>query len=226
MVQLNTHKQRADYFQVVFQEEVNKISFGTKVSEGTDGAELVITKDTKGNTYEKHMLLYESITAKIDSVTLRDTDFGRNILIRFATEGDELPTIISLGAKSRYATDFLHKLPNIKAGDLLTLKPYRFTADKDKLRIGISIQGNDNQKITSGYTHFDEETKKFVNKEGFPEAKNNGKGFSKNDWVDYFTDVDRYLLAELKKNPLYKESTDWGDEEKNEVTAVEEDSPW
>jgi hypothetical protein len=157
-----------------------------KVDEGTEGATLREGTLSNGETFSKWELVYPGITAFITSVELQDGKYGKNVLVHMTDANDEQFTV-SLGAEnSRTGVPFMMALPNIDMTKEVTIKPYKFTNDKQENVEGIKItQG----EIAIKSAFYDPETKSNLRGMPTPEVK---KDKSIN-WKLYFAQRDEWL---------------------------------
>lgn len=118
---------------------------------------------TKGNkSYRKY---HQGITGELDSVSIRDTNFGQELSVTL--KSDEASMYLNFALKdqkdfvdSNYAEDLISKLPNIEKGRTYTINPFRFTPEGEKYaRTGISIKQGD-LKIERAFSN------SYINKEG------------------------------------------------------------
>lgn len=97
---------------------------------------------------------FKDLTAKLDGITTRENDYGKQWQIRFQDQGDYY--VISLPYSSRYASSFLKALPNIDLHKELRFMPW---AMKDKMDATKTITGitlyQDGEKIAPYYTKED-----------------------------------------------------------------------
>ena len=97
---------------------------------------------------------FKDLTAKLDGITTRENDYGKQWQIRFQDQGDYY--VISLPYSSRYASSFLKALPNIDLAKELRFMPW---AMKDKMDPTKTITGitlyQDGEKVAPYYTKED-----------------------------------------------------------------------
>ena len=97
---------------------------------------------------------FKDLTAKLDGITTRENDYGKQWQIRFQDQGDYY--VISLPYSSRYASSFLKALPNIDLAKELRFMPW---AMKDKMDATKTITGitlyQDGEKVAPYYTKED-----------------------------------------------------------------------
>ena len=97
---------------------------------------------------------FKDLTAKLDGITTRENDYGKQWQLRFQDGGDYY--VISLPYSSRYASSFLKALPNIDLSKEIRFMPW---AMKDKMDATKTITGitlyQDGEKIAPYYTKED-----------------------------------------------------------------------
>lgn len=118
---------------------------------------------SKGNkSYRKY---HQGITGELDSVSIRDTNFGQELSISLKSEDSQMYLNFALKDQkdfvdSNYAEDLISKLPNLEKGRTYTVNPFRFTPEGEKYdRTGVSIKQGD-LKIERAFTN------SYINKEG------------------------------------------------------------
>lgn len=113
---------------------------------------------TTGRLTKTGKLVYEErfkdLTAKLDGITTRENDYGKQWQIRFQDQGDYY--VISLPYSSRYASSFLKALPNIDLAKELRFMPWAMKdkMDATKTITGITLYQN-GEKIAPYYTKED-----------------------------------------------------------------------
>ena len=97
---------------------------------------------------------FKDLTAKLDGITTRENDYGKQWQLRFQDQGDYY--VISLPFSSRYASSFLKVLPNIDLSKEIRFMPW---AMKDKMDATKTITGitlyQDGEKVAPYYTKED-----------------------------------------------------------------------
>lgn len=189
--------------------------FHQKVEEGTPGSQLRKYETSDGKTGEKWELIASEISGIIDNVSIYDGDYGKNIIVALKLEEGETETdqvLLSLGASSAFGEQFLEKLPNLDLAKEVTFSPYSFEGDDGKAKKGLTLKHAD-LKIGSYYNSYDETTKSWTTKKGFPLPEKGGKGFDTDDWKAYFIGRRKYLIEELKKNDIFQEEAEEAKEE-------------
>jgi hypothetical protein len=101
--------------------------------------------------------------------------------------------------KSRYALDFMKKVPNIKLADPVELSPYDFEDDNGKTRKGISIKQGE---VKIGNYFFNEKDKR-ENLHDFPQAPKDYQDMDSDDWAVHFTNVAKFLMEHIQKEQKY-----------------------
>lgn len=145
---------------------------------------------------------FKDLTAKLDGISTRENDYGKQWQLRFQDGGDYY--VISLPYSSRYASSFLKVLPNLDLSKEVRFMPW---AMKDKLDATKTITGitlyQDGEKLAPYYTKDDPK--------GLPQmVKIKVKG--KEQWDD--SDMMSYLenmalnLFEQSNNDLSTASND------------------
>lgn len=165
------------------------------VKETDEGALSRINKNDK-KIWEKY---YESITGELKDVVLHSGNFGDEVHIKLAPNADS-EVIIQMPFDSKYATEFLMKLPNIDLNEPVTARPYNFN-DKDKTDkdgeprkvIGIALSQS-GTKINKFYTT------EQPNGYPFPEIGADGKFV--------FLDSDDFKILNIKQKKFLKLSID------------------
>ena len=97
---------------------------------------------------------FKDLTAKLDNITTRENDYGKQWQIRFQDQGDYY--VISLPYSSRYASSFLKALPNIYLDKELRFMPWAMKdkVDPTKTITGITLY-QDGEKVAPYYTKED-----------------------------------------------------------------------
>lgn len=168
------------------------------VPEGTEGAILRKYETSDKKTGEKWEHIYDQLSGKIKKVDFREGDFGSQLLVTVGDDSGEKPVVLALATNGNYGEDLMKKLLAIDIEQDVTLKPYSFNDDKNKLRKGISVvQGE--VKVANYF--YDAEKKK--NLHGYPVApKPKGKKgvVSKDEWKLYFTQVRIFLVDKISEH--------------------------
>lgn len=156
------------------------------VDEGTEGAKLRKYELKDGTKGEKWELQFMNWTAKINNIAFKDSDCGHNCLVDLEDATLLLPT------NSRYFKDFAAKIMNADLSKEITIHPYDMESDGKRL-MGVSLK-QEGVKLENYY--WDAENKKY--KDEYPkvdEEKKERHGY----WKIYFTEVEGFLIDELKK---------------------------
>lgn len=191
------------------QEKDNKVYVSVLSSDGTlrrvvpEGTPNSVTREyetSDGKSGVKHELIYKELSGWITNLEMFDGEFGMNLVIEMAVSEDkEEKLYLSLGTGSAFGEDFMKKLPNIKLDEIVTIAPYSFEDDKNKMRKGLTITQNAT-KITNYF--YDAEAEKTVH--GFPSPKGDTAKYSKDKWKAYFLDARIFLTDYTKENFVEK----------------------
>lgn len=101
-----------------------------KVTETTEGATKVISKDDDGTERTSYYKMFSAITGVITKVSMYKGNFGEEVKITIVDE--EEICVLSLPLKSEYGQDFLKRFPNLPSGDEVKITPVLVDAtDKD-----------------------------------------------------------------------------------------------
>lgn len=97
---------------------------------------------------------FKDLTAKLDGITTRENDYGKQWQLKFQDQGDYY--VISLPYSSRYASSFLKVLPNIDLSKEIRFMPWAMKdkMDATKTITGITLYQN-GEKIAPYYTKED-----------------------------------------------------------------------
>lgn len=97
---------------------------------------------------------FKDLTAKLDGITTRENDYGKQWQLKFQDGGDYY--VISLPYSSRYASSFLKVLPNIDLSQEIRFMPWAMKdkMDATKTITGITLYQN-GEKIAPYYTKED-----------------------------------------------------------------------
>lgn len=169
------------------------------VPEGTEGAvrrEYETSDGTKGVKFE---LVFKSLSGKITNIEEYEGDYGTSLLVTFTYDGGE--DIIAFGAGTPFGEDFMKKLPNINLDEFVTIQPYSFTDDSQKLRKGVSIKQGD-EKIQNFFSA--KEGDEYTYLHGYPEPEGDTSGWSKDKWKIYFLNCREFLLEYTRENFIAK----------------------
>jgi hypothetical protein len=129
--------------------------------EPKDGFSLVTYKDKEGNTKQKYVKKYSSVTGKIIGFDYRTTEWNNTKINSWniGLEDEEGTMTVQLGAETRAAQSFLKMLPNINLE--LPLKIATFPDKESGATVVLCWQGD--KKIDWAYTK--------DKPNGMPEAK-------------------------------------------------------
>jgi len=188
-------------------------SIRRKVSPDTEGAELRKWKLADGTMGETWELVYENIEGRIKKVWFSDTQFGPQVNATFTDGEDDVTLTINL--QSRFADDFMKKLPSVDFSQPVALVPYSFEDDKGKRRTGITFY-QDDDKLTNYFYDYDEK----MAIRGFPEPA--GDEETTDDWKIYFLSVRKFLRKYITENvvPMF-ESAPAGTTEREEQDSYD-----
>ena len=156
------------------------------VSEGTEGAirrEYETSDKMKGHKWE---LVYGSLGGKITSVDFRTGDYGKQL---FVCIKDNENYYVAMPYKSRYAIDFMKKLPNVDLDKEVEIMPFDFENDNGKKVKGITIL-QDKEKITN---YFWNEKDSKENLHDYPQVEKDYSEMDSDDWQIHFTNVAKFL---------------------------------
>ena len=123
---------------------------------------VTFTSKTGKVSYRKY---HQGITGELDSVSIRDTNFGQELSVALKTEDTAMYLNFALKDQkdfvdSSYAEDLISKLPNMEKGRTYTINPFRFIPEGEKYdRTGVSVKQGD-LKIEKAFTN------SYINKEG------------------------------------------------------------
>jgi len=169
-----------------------------RVVDMTDGSKKTFIEQVK-----------QGIQGKIESIYFKEMDFGKMINLVFALEAGERDQIVlSMNCTSNFATDIMEKLPNLDINREISLSPWAMTKDNGKTSKGVAVwqtpegaeEGTAKAKVTSFFKEYKEGEKRPTIKNGFPTPKGEGKGFDKDDWKMYFTEVKKFLVKHTEDN--------------------------
>jgi hypothetical protein len=111
-------------------------------------------------------------------------------VLKVKVENDGDVAIFSTPTDSKFAIDFMKKLPNLTPGETVVLNPYDFEDRDGKRRTAFNIV-EDGQKIYSGY--WDNDKKKALN--GIPQvSKEDAKDYDSDDWKMHFVKEKKFLV--------------------------------
>lgn len=159
-------------------------------------------------TYE---LIYNAIDGELENVVFhKHADFGNSWVLHLK-DGNNL-FAVKISEKSRYAADFLKKLPNLKRGVVYTFTPYYF---ENTGKQGLSIKTANGDKVQSYYSKAEvgkDGKTTYTALHGFPTSEMFAKKmdwgttpFNKDQWKTYFDYVNLYFLKPLALEFIAKE---------------------
>lgn len=139
--------------------------------------------------------------------SLADKTILRSININLGKNEDGVSVIISLPQDSRFAADFMRKLPNVDLTKEVRFAPHDYEKD-GKRKVGIFMDHRNpetdkfDQNILDAFTTFEQKDGKWVvtNHKGIPEPTEEDK----DDWEFYFKKVEKFLINYTKENILPK----------------------
>lgn len=172
-----------------------------KVTQETEGAKPRTYEDKEGNDQVKYELTHRNVSGKLASFDFDKKDFGVTMLEIVIIDSDGAKTQISTPDNSRYASDFMEKLPNIDLSKEIVFNTFDFEPKGKKRKTGVSIiQGKtadgEPNKLSTAYYNFD--TKKYV--KGFPTVDQaEAEDYETDDWKMYYLQKKKYLVKETKK---------------------------
>ena len=152
-----------------------------------------------GSKAIKYELIKKGYKGFIDEISFKETDFGKMLNIIFAREkGEANQVVLSLNTNTNFGTDFMRKLPNVDLKKELSINPFSFVGDNGKPVKGITIwQGEEGSKEKI-VDFFRDKDGKSIN--DIPQPEKGGKGFDKDDWKMYFTNVKKFLIKFTEDN--------------------------
>jgi hypothetical protein len=164
---INVRSERND------KDEVVETSFRFPAQEGDAGAKKTVIKNKDGSIRRE---LYELRFAELKDVFIESLSFYTtekdglsftSMLIGIKSKTGKEATL-SLPMKSAYADDMMKKLPALDFTKPITLSPYNFKGDNDKMITGFSIH-QDGKKVLSHFNTYDQDGKRTNEvKHGFP----------------------------------------------------------
>jgi len=161
--------------------------------ESTEGAVSRKYKNKQGVELIKWELVYNSLSGIINGIKFEDGDWGVKLNI---TVDD---VVLSMGLKTNYAEDLMKKLPAIDFNSEVKLIPFNFKGTNGKMQKGFSIKQN-GEKIKSFF--WDKENKKSIN--GVPSPEGDTTKFDKDDWINYYNIVRKFLQKYTEENVFPK----------------------
>lgn len=185
-----------------------------KVSEDTEGAKRRVYETKDGGEGEKWELTHRNVRGKLASFDFDKKDFGVVMLEIVIIDEDGKKIQISTPDNSRYANDFMEKLPNIDLEQEIVLNTYDFEVN-GKRKTGVSIVQGTNadgepNKISTAYFDFD----KRKPLRGLPQPTGDTDEYDTDDWKMYYLQKKKFLIKATKKI--------FSDFVKNQLTSSEE----
>lgn len=168
-----------------------------------------------GTTGCKWEHVYKSITGMVKYVGLYDGDYGSQVSLTIADEGEE-GIIMSLNCKQTFGQDVMKKLPNVDFTKEVDLRPYSFD-DKEtgKNKRGITIW-QEGERVLNYF--YDVDKKEVLH--SFPVPEKAYDKMDSDDWVVFFVGVTKFLKAYTRENILPQFQT--SDEEVKAYASPEE----
>lgn len=180
-----------------------------------------------GTAYE---LVFPALNGIISNIYLSEKllDDGtrlKSLNIKLGEDEDGTEQIATMCEDDRFASDFLAKLPNIDLESGVRLSPFDFQPEKGGRKVGLTVQQEDEGRMTKRKSFFVEEvldgtTTKYNNLHGYPEATDEDK----KDWPFYYKKVNKFLIKYAEQNilPKFAEATT-GDSNNQFSTGVAPD---
>jgi len=177
--------------------KIVKGSFRQDVPEGTPGAK-AREWEANGSSGVKHEITYKNLTGVISEISTEEITFkdGKGMqVLRVKIENDGEVAVFTTETKSKFAIDFMKKLPNLKPGEVVVINPYDFEDKQGKRRTAFNLIQND-QKIYSYY--WDNEKGKPVN--GIPSvSQEDAAEYDSDDWKTHFIKEKKFLVKATQK---------------------------
>lgn len=205
-------KERSNYYTIKKGED-GRTAFRLKTSSQDPQAQARPYTNPKtkeeGIAYER---AFASLIGIIEDIqftenSLADKTILRSINISLGKDEDGVAQVISLPQDSRFAADFLRKLPNIKLNEEVRFAPHDYEKD-GRRKVGIYIDHRNPEtdkfdvNVLDYFTKFEEKdgTWTVTNLHGMPDATEDDK----EDWPFYFKKVEKFLINYTKENILPK----------------------
>ncbi len=153
------------------------------VDKDTEGAKMREWETKDGKKGVKYELVFSKIEGVIDNIEFQDGDFGEQIKVTMICDREKY--VLAMPSDSRYASDFMKRLPGVDFGREVTLTPYD-VEDKGKKNTGVKIEQQGN--VIRNF-FWDYENKKAINGMPVMEEKNPDT----DDWKSYFIQVKKFL---------------------------------
>lgn len=191
---------------------IKDASFRIETNEDDPEAVLRTYKNPKtGEEGKKYERAYKALYGVIDDVSfhenaLKDGTVLRSMNIGLGEDEDGIAQIISIPVDSRYATDFMKRLPTLDLSKEVRLSPYDFEPKQGPRQVGLSVYHKDDAdnftvKVDNTFFTKVEEVdghKTYTNLHGFPEPTDEDSS----DWPFYFKKVNKFLVSYTKENVL------------------------
>lgn len=161
-----------------------------KVTEDTPNAKKRAYEKANGEMSEKWELQFKNVSGKITNLQFKESPFGEQFVIQLQ-DVDEV-YVLQFPVDSKYFTDFGKKISNIDLSGEVVLSPFDFEVEGNR-KTGITIY-QEGTKIDNYF--WNAETRESLY--GFPQPKENGKGYDSDDWKMYFIEVKKFLKAHVK----------------------------
>ncbi len=168
------------------------------VLQNTEGAVLREYETSDGKKGSKWERVFGAIKARITGIKFQDGDYGESIQITF--DDGENKVILSQLCASSFGEDILKKLPAIDFSKEVSLRPYAFEGEDEKMVRGVEVKQN-GEKVTNYF--WDAEKKEPLN--GFPAF--DGNKSDKDDWKIHFLKARKFLVNYAKENIVPKFSS-------------------
>ncbi len=185
-----------------------------KAEEGEEGAKKrdFEQKNDDGTTtlVEKWEKSYPGIVGTIGEIKFYSSKYGTNILIDIKDEDDN-EFVLSLKATSKYGESFMEALPNLDLTKEVDFTSYSFPDKKnpDRRIQGLTLK-QDNEKVRSYFSVYDEKTEKWSNPiKGYPiPDPKKSKTYTTEKWKLFFATRNEWLKDYLIEAGLVKVAED------------------
>ena len=192
-----------------------------KVEEGTDGAKPRKFERPDGSTGEKWEITHKNLKGFLTGIEFEDVNFGDGKSVQYLkltfSSGDA-KAVISTPSDSRYAIDFMKKLPAIDLSNVVIVNTYDFEDETGKRRTAFDIKQGDS-RVYSAF--WDNDKKKAIG--GIPTvSKAESAKYDKDDWKIHFMKEKKFLIENTKKiavnlTPVNYEAVDASGEDELDV---------
>jgi len=169
--------------------------FAEKVPEGTPNAVSRVNKNNE-TVHEVYRKAWRGI---VKDWQIRESEFQgkkfKSLLVMF----DD--ATISLSGKMM--SEFIKKFAGAKQDEEITVSPYPEFVGKDGItkKAGLTIYQND-QRLYSFFSEYDQEKKTYVSKNGFPDTGKQWNDMSEKECAIYFLDVEEFLDKWVDEHPI------------------------